>query len=181
VGQLSLLGRACVSLSFIVAMPVVSHAQTFTVLVNFNGTNNGDNPVAPLVKGSDGNFYGTTKYGGAFGGAFGGGTVFKVTPGGMLTILHSFSGDDGASPEAPLIQAADGNFYGTTFFGGSGDFCQISYTSCGTVFILTPTGQETVLYKTATQTPRWSKAPMETSTVQRPMARSLSSRQGASS
>lgn len=72
-------------------------------------------PEASLIEGTDGSFYGTTLFGGC------GlcprcpcGTVFKVTPNGALTILHTFTGADGAFPSAPLVQASDGNFYGTT-------------------------------------------------------------------
>src|SRR6185503_9731511 len=85
-------------------------------------------------QGGDGNFYGT-----ASGSNPGLGNVFKMTPAGAFTVLHVFAGrpTDGAFPQAPLIQAADGNFYGTTSSGGSGS---------GTVFRMTPAGAETVLY-----------------------------------
>ena len=71
------------------------------------------NPYAGLVQGTDGNFYGTTSEGGANGY----GTVFKITPSGTLTTLHSFDVTDGAYPYAGLVQATDGNFYGTTSRG----------------------------------------------------------------
>ena len=84
-------------------------------------------PVAGLVQGSDGNFYGTTQSGGTNGGE---GTVFKISPNGALTTLYSFTGgNDGASPQAGLVQGSDGNFYGTTVNGGQG--------GAGTVFRLT--------------------------------------------
>ena len=67
-------------------------------------------PSAPLVQGSDGNFYGTTPYGGANNG----GTVFQVTPAGALTTLVSFNGTNGSHPVAALVAGSDGNFYGTT-------------------------------------------------------------------
>jgi uncharacterized repeat protein (TIGR03803 family) len=66
-----------------------------------------------------------------------GGTVFKVTPEGVETILHRFSGADGAVPNA-LVQGSDGNFYGTTSAGGK--------SLSGTMFQLTPAGVVTVLY-----------------------------------
>jgi uncharacterized repeat protein (TIGR03803 family) len=69
------------------------------------------------VQGTDGRFYGTTFVGGA--NNFG--TVFKVTPSGTLTTLHSFNGADGSTPLAGLGQATDGNFYGTTIAGGTND------------------------------------------------------------
>jgi uncharacterized repeat protein (TIGR03803 family) len=114
-------------------------------------TSDGSNPYAGVIQGSDGNFYGTTYNGGAFNSSGNGrGTVFMVTPEGVETVLHSFSGNgavegstDGAYPNSTLIQASDGNFYGTTNSGGAtmgfagGD---------GAVFKITPTGIESVLY-----------------------------------
>jgi uncharacterized repeat protein (TIGR03803 family) len=66
-------------------------------------------------------FYGTMAYGGAGQGCNSGscGTVFKITPSGTLTTLHSFDKTDGANPAAGLIQGTDGNFYGTTEYGGA--------------------------------------------------------------
>ena len=94
----------------------------------------GAKPAAPLIQATDGNFYGTTAYGGS-----GGGTVFKLTPSGTLTTLYSFTmGADGVWPTDALLQAADGNFYGTTSEGGA--FGQ------GTVFKLTPDGTLTTLH-----------------------------------
>jgi uncharacterized repeat protein (TIGR03803 family) len=88
-----------------------------------------------MVQGTDGNFYGTTESGG--GDTVG--TVFKITPGGTLTTLHSFDSTDGSAPVAGLIQAADGNFYGTTDIGGT--------NGCyGTVFKITPGGTLTTLH-----------------------------------
>ncbi|HEY6619635.1 MAG TPA: choice-of-anchor tandem repeat GloVer-containing protein [Steroidobacteraceae bacterium] len=99
---------------------------------------NGQTPYAGLIQGTDGNFYGTTY----FGGANGFGTVFKVTPGGTETVLYSFAGgNDGEHPYADVIQGSDGNFYGTTYQGGTGGY--------GTVFRLSPSGTETVLYSFA--------------------------------
>jgi uncharacterized repeat protein (TIGR03803 family) len=92
-----------------------------------------------LIQGSDGNFYGTTNYGGRYGA----GTFFRVTPAGTETLLYSFVGGsaDGAAPDG-VIQGADGNFYGATSNGGSGP-CPFG---CGTVFKITPDGAESVLY-----------------------------------
>jgi uncharacterized repeat protein (TIGR03803 family) len=100
--------------------------------------NDGICPTA-FIQGSDGNFYGTTSGGGTSSGTgFGSGTVFKITPAGVETMLYSFTGGaDGKAPST-LIQGSDGNFYGTTSGGGA--------TGYGTLFKITPAGVETVLY-----------------------------------
>jgi uncharacterized repeat protein (TIGR03803 family) len=103
----------------------------------------GAGPMAPLVQGSDGNFYGTTSANEYYFpiGFQGPGTVFKITPAGAETLLYAFgtSGSaDGSTPVGALIQGKDGNFYGTTSRGGA-------YGN-GTVFKITPAGAETVLY-----------------------------------
>ena len=108
-------------------------AQPYTVLHAF-AESDGQDPLAGLVQGSDGNFYGTTKQGGAGDS----GTVFKITPSGTLTTLHSFAGSDGQNPVAGLVQGTDGNFYGTTNYGGA--------RGAGTVFKITPAGALTTLY-----------------------------------
>ncbi len=82
------------------------------------------------MQGSDGNFYGTT----SSGGSNNDGTVFKITPGGTLTTLYSFSGNDGLEPVASLVQGSDGNFYGTTLNGIG------SKGRGGSVFKITPSG-----------------------------------------
>jgi uncharacterized repeat protein (TIGR03803 family) len=106
-----------------------------STLVSFNRTN-GANPYAGLVPDTDGNFYGTTSAGGSSPSP-GYGTVFKITPNGMLTTLVSFNGANGANPKANLLLGNDGNFYGTTMYGGS-------YND-GTVFKVTPSGMLTTL------------------------------------
>jgi uncharacterized repeat protein (TIGR03803 family) len=114
----------------------ITPSGTETVLHAFakSGTD-GQIPYAGLIQGSDGNFYGTTY----FGGANGFGTVFKVTPSGTETVLYSFAGgSDGEHPYGGVIQGGDGNFYGTTYQGGTSGY--------GTVFKVTPSGIETVLY-----------------------------------
>src|SRR5204863_40755 len=85
-----------------------------TTLVSFNGTN-GRNPMAGLMLGSDGNLYGTTQFGGS---SDYGGTVFQVTTNGVLTTLVEFTVDNGAVPVAGLVLGGEGNFYGTTDYGG---------------------------------------------------------------
>jgi len=116
---------------------------TLTVIYAFCSQINcadGENPFGGLVLGTDGNFYGTTLGGGTFG-TFG--TVFKITSGGQLTTLHSFQGSDGVTLFFGLAQATDGNFYGTTYEGGSSTNCP---AGCGTVFQITPAGSFTMLH-----------------------------------
>jgi uncharacterized repeat protein (TIGR03803 family) len=117
----------------------ITPSGTETVLHVFPKTgSDGETPYAGVIQGSDGNFYGTTY----FGGANGLGTVFKVTPGGTETVLYSFAaGNDGEHPYAGVTQGSDGNFYGTTYQGGT--------SGLGTVFKITPSGTETVLYSFA--------------------------------
>ncbi len=122
----------------------ITPAGTLTTLHSFDGTD-GYEPLAGLVQANDGNFYGTTYYGGNGGCQLPGcGTVFKITSGGALTTLHSFAGADGAAPLAGLVQAADGNFYATTVYGGT-------YND-GTVFKITSGGALTTLYSFCAQT-----------------------------
>ncbi len=95
----------------------------------------GQRPRGGLVQATDGNFYGTTSQAG---GTLKFGTVFRITPQGVLTTLHSFDSMEGMSPNAPLVQGTDGNFYGTAYEGGAwGD---------GTVFKMTPSGELTTLH-----------------------------------
>src|SRR6516225_5943226 len=102
-----------------------SPAQILTTLHSFNGTDGNDPNV--LLQATDGNFYGTTAAGGTgqCGYQNGCGTVFKMTPAGTLTTIYNFCSQancvDGTSPEGGLIQATDGNFYGTTVWGGAND------------------------------------------------------------
>jgi uncharacterized repeat protein (TIGR03803 family) len=114
----------------------VTPGGTETVLYSFAGGNDGEHPYAGVIQGSDGNFYGTTYQGGASGY----GTVFKLTPSGIETVLYTFAGgsSDGAYPEAGVIQGSDGNFYGSTLQGGA--------SGLGLVFKLTPSGTETILH-----------------------------------
>jgi uncharacterized repeat protein (TIGR03803 family) len=122
----------------------ITSAGSLTTLYTFcakSGCTDGANPAASLVQGTDGNFYGTT----AFGGNGGHGTIFKITSAGVFTLLHSFClqfnkqgyCSDGFEPRAGLVQGADGNFYGTTSADGNG---------LGTVFQITPGSTFTTLY-----------------------------------
>ena len=115
-----------------------AHAQTFSVLHNFQGKpSDGENPNGELVHDASGNVYGTT----LLGGTFDGGTVFKMDPAGTETVLYSFTGKtDGAAPYAGLFRDPLGNLYGTT--GGGGD----PTCGCGTVFRLDTNNVMTVLH-----------------------------------
>jgi uncharacterized repeat protein (TIGR03803 family) len=113
-------------------------AQTFKVLFNFTGSADGESPYGSLVRDTAGNLYGTTEAGGTSGA----GTVFKVNKSGTHTVLYSFKGgSDGANPYVGVIRDAAGNLYGTTANGGA--------SGLGTVFKLTKTGNEKVLYSFA--------------------------------
>jgi uncharacterized repeat protein (TIGR03803 family) len=113
----------------------ISSRGSLTTLYNFDGVH-GANPTNRLVLGTDGQFYGTT-----FDDS-GNGNVFKISSTGTLTVLHRFAGPDGKNPVS-LIQAKDGNFYGTAFHGGAntcGTF------GCGAIFKITRRGVFTKLY-----------------------------------
>ena len=102
----------------------------------------GNSPEGPLLQGTDGNLYGTTTGGGGPGGGYG--TVFRITPSGTFTSLYTFCPQcPGESPYGALIQASDGNFYGTTGGGGS--------NLVGTLFKITTTGTVTSLYSFCSQ------------------------------
>jgi uncharacterized repeat protein (TIGR03803 family) len=115
----------------------ITREGTLTTLHNFD-VSDGSSPTAGLVQATDGDFYGTTTEGGANNG----GTVFKITPEGTLTTLYNFCSQpscaDGLGPYAALVQATDGNFYGTTYKGGANNE--------GTVFEITPAGALTTLH-----------------------------------
>ncbi len=130
----------------------VTPQDTVTTVYSFCalGANCADGtfPWAPPIQGADGNFYGTTGTGGTLDCHNGCGTVYKMTANGTLTTLYSFHGPDGANPHARLLLASDGNFYGTTFHGGSTlGRCNNNYApGCGTVFRITPDGVFTTLH-----------------------------------
>lgn len=101
-------------------------AGTYTMLYSFNGGIDGQWPVGGLVHDSNGNYYGTTQGGGAFN--FG--TVFKITPAGVHTVLYNFHGTDGKFPSSTLTIDSHGVLYGTTYSGGA--------SGLGTVFKVRP-------------------------------------------
>ncbi len=113
-----------------------AQAATDHILYSFAGGNDGASPRATLIMDSAGNLYGTTNKGGAAGA----GTVFKVTPGGVETVLYTFTGGaDGGNPAGgPLVMDSTGTLYGTTALGGA--------RGAGTIFKLPPGGPETVLW-----------------------------------
>jgi uncharacterized repeat protein (TIGR03803 family) len=117
----------------------LSAAGAISVLHNFTGPD-GMYPVGGLTLGPDGNFYGTT-YGTIQKGATGAiyGSVFKITPSGTFTSLHTFDISDGEWPTSPLVLGADGRLYGTTSYGGAD-------SASGTVFAITTAGALTTLY-----------------------------------
>ncbi len=113
----------------------ITSTGAFTPVMSFIGGGDGSNPQAPLVQGTNGNFYGTTYQGGANG--FG--VVFELTTGGAFTPIYTFTnGLDGVSfPSGGLALGADGNFYGESFKGGA--------INAGVLFSITPQGALTAL------------------------------------
>lgn len=121
----------------------ITPAGKLTTLHSFDGTDGYVGQGTGLIQASNGNFYGTT----AYGGAYDQGTVFEITPSGFFSSLYSFCATsgcpDGAVPNG-LTQGSDGNIYGTTSGGGVTDSCNAASTS-GTFFQLTPAGTLTTL------------------------------------
>jgi uncharacterized repeat protein (TIGR03803 family) len=122
----------------------ISTSGAYTVLHvfsgNFGSKPDGANPAAGLTLASNGDFYGTT----TAGGASGDGSVFEMTASGKVTLLHSFTGSsDGSMPIGALVQASDGNLYGTCYSGGA--------NGTGTVFRITTKGVLTKIYDFAAE------------------------------
>jgi uncharacterized repeat protein (TIGR03803 family) len=114
-----------------------------SVLHAFTGGADGSYPYAGLIVDKAGNLYGAAGYGGNGGGGvcggYGYGTIFKIAPDGSETVLYAFQGGtDGANPHGGLLADNSGNFFGTTYYGGT--------SNAGTVFKLDPSGNETVLH-----------------------------------
>jgi uncharacterized repeat protein (TIGR03803 family) len=121
---------------------IILSGGKLTTLHTFEGTD-GSTPRAGLVQAANGDFYGTT----FAGGRHGEGTIFKINPGGThFETLYNFCSEqgcaDGAGPVGGLIQAADGDLYGTTEYGGvyDNDTCLPQAPGCGTVFKIAPGG-----------------------------------------
>jgi len=126
------------SLALLMLLPLNAAHARFKVLHAFASGSDGDQPIAGLLIDSSGNLYGTTQDGGEPAGY---GTVFKITPDGTETVLHSFCQPprclDGALPSGGLIEDGTGNLYGTAFESCGGFGC---------VYKLAPDGTETMLY-----------------------------------
>jgi uncharacterized repeat protein (TIGR03803 family) len=110
------------------------HRVLYSFKEYFNQTISGSYPMGGLVECNDGNLYGTT-FGG---GSSSHGTIFRLTPDGNHTVLHSFTGANGRWPSNALVQGSDGSLYGTTAQGGTHNF--------GTLFRVTASGSFTLLH-----------------------------------
>src|ERR1700722_12238557 len=110
---------------FAITSALGAHAQTYTVLYNFEGNSDGGYPYAGVTPDEAGNLYGTTRNGGMNNCLLGCGVAYKLSPPSsgsgpwIETVLHTFTtGSDGATPTAGLIPDGAGNVYGATFYGG---------------------------------------------------------------
>ncbi len=108
-----------------------------TVLHSF-GFSDGAIPISGVIRDAAGNLYGATYQGGSGCRGAGCGVVFKLDPSGIETVLYGFAGPKGKHPASGLIRDAQGNLYGTTYYGGTAD--------SGVVFKVDPSGDETVLH-----------------------------------
>jgi len=133
----------------------ITPAGVLTTLHNFTFVTDGRSPQG-LLQASNGDFYGATAQGGANAISIFGGTIFEMTPSGTLTTLYSFCSQggaectDGANPSGALVQDTNGDFYGTTAYGGVNNAACVE-GSCGTVFRITPAGALATLYSFCSQ------------------------------
>jgi uncharacterized repeat protein (TIGR03803 family) len=112
----------------------ITSSGVFKILSEFDGAGDGGNPYSPVVQGKDGDFFGTA----SGWGSFGWGTIYKLTPAGVITNLYNFNGNsDGGGPYAGLVQATDGKLYGV---GSGGGF------NHGSIYSITESGDFSVLY-----------------------------------
>jgi uncharacterized repeat protein (TIGR03803 family) len=122
------------------SLAVCAEAQTVTYLAKFGGTN-GNQPYGGVVQATDGNFYGTTAFGGN-----GNGNVFRMTPSGKVTSIYSFCSQancaDGQTPETAPILGSDGSLYGVTLTGGRG----AEGAGAGVFYKMTLSGKITILH-----------------------------------
>lgn len=128
----------------------VTENEGFKTLHKFTGATGGGFPTGGLVQARNGTFYGTTSTGGSH---LTGGTVFSITAAGTFKTIYNFCAKpnctDGAHPMASLIQASDGNLYGTTYNGGTNtESCN---GGCGTIFRITTAGKLTTVYNFCSQ------------------------------
>jgi uncharacterized repeat protein (TIGR03803 family) len=113
----------------------VTPVGAVATLYSFKDGADGKNPQNGVIEAIDGNFYGTTTWGGTHAC----GTAYRITPTGILTTIYEFTGGDDGSQPNNIIQAFDGNLYGTTTRNGAkGNY--------GTVFRLTTSGVLTTLH-----------------------------------
>jgi uncharacterized repeat protein (TIGR03803 family) len=141
VRRFGLIGFAtAISIGVIASFGIAEAQSAYQVLHHFTGgPTDGENPTTGMIRATDGNFYGTTYWGGAgdvglICDGIGCGTVFQITAGGTVTIVHAFAGSDTAGaphPNGRLVQATDGLLYGTTTSGG-GSGCE--GIGCGTIY-----------------------------------------------
>jgi uncharacterized repeat protein (TIGR03803 family) len=127
------------ALVVVIASALCLSAQTFSKLYDFDGFPNGQRPLGVLTQGRDGNLYGVTNEGGGHGT----GEIFRLTPGGTLTVIHSFGQNEGMQPNAGLVLGLDGNLYGTTEYGAA-NTCA---SGCGTIFRVSTGGQFATAYR----------------------------------
>jgi uncharacterized repeat protein (TIGR03803 family) len=115
----------------------ITPAGSFTILHEMNGTSDGKGPLTGPIQGTDGNFYGATSLGGIISSdcPSGCGTLFKITPQGTYSVLHSFSHADGDSSWSAIYQHTNGRIYGTTRYGGTGTDPTCN-ANCGLFFSL---------------------------------------------
>lgn len=143
---------------FFCAITFTASAQTYTTLYSFSG---GVGPASTSLQGADGNFYGTfpgvSAPLGDCASEGGCGAVFSITAGGMLATLGSFATTAASYPNSGLVQDADGDFFGTTVFGGSGTGCNED-GPCGTVFELSAGGNLALLYSFTSPGPAYPEA-----------------------
>ena len=130
-----------------------AHAQTYSLLYAFSGLSDGGGPEGQLIEDASGNLFGTTNWGGdGHCRNPGCGVVFELDPSGVLTVLHTFTGKDGANPLGNMAYDGSDTLYGTTADGGDLMDC-VNITKpvgCGVIFKLNKvTGQFTVLYRFA--------------------------------
>ena len=127
----------------------ITSGGAVTTLYSFTNAADGSEPTAPPIEGLDGNFYGTAS---SRDFSYVNGCVYKISDNGAFTILHTFDGNDGYHPLAPLVQASDGNFYGTTYAGGAFGY--------GVIFKISSSGKFTVLHNLTTADGQHPFAPL---------------------
>src|SRR5579863_3816205 len=138
----------------LLAMTVVSAAQTVNTMAYFDGPNGSGPFYGTLLQGPDGNYYGTTAHGGtgACSFSFGCVSIFRISATGRLETLYNFcpQGDcvTGNTPLSGMLQATDGNGYGTAWYGGEHGPC---LDECGAIYKIGPRGAVTTLYSFCVQ------------------------------